>query len=143
MKRNWNEIKAALESIEQDRFSEYVGKNGEFFDDSLMSAGEKRAKLAELGLERRDEVLGHLELLVDAELIKGVNIELFNGDVGIAQLQLIRPRLTMKGYDLLEYLRSSKFRNGLKNYCKKIGTEITLDVIRYGFPTIIKMIEKA
>lgn len=141
MKRDWNEIRAALESIEQDKFADYLGKNGEYFDDSLMSDGERRAKLQELGIERRDVILGHLELLVDAGLVKGISIESFYGDVSISELQSIRPRLTMRGYDLLEYLRSSKFRKGLKEYCKSIGTEITLDVIRYGFPSIIKMIE--
>ena len=139
MKRDWNEIKEILEAIEQDRFADYIGKNGEFFDDSMMTPGRKRQKLEELGAGRRDIILGHIELLVDAGIIKGIQVDLFTTGA-IAGLTKTRPRITMEGYDLLEYLRSSKFRKALTEYCGKIGTEITLDVLKYGVPAILKLI---
>lgn len=140
MKRDWNEIRAILEAIENDKFADYVGKNGEYFDDTLLTEGEKRRKLEELGLERRDVILGHIELLVDAGIIKGIQIDIFTHDLGIAGIQQLRPRITMAGYDLLEYLRSPKFRKALRDYCKQVGTELTLDVIRYGVPTVLKIL---
>ncbi len=140
MKRDWNEIKAVLEAIEEDRFADYVGKYGEYFDDSMMSEGQKRAKLEEVGEARRDTILGHIELLCDAGLIKGVRVDVFNDDSAIVGLSTIRPRMTMAGYDLLEYLRSSKFRKALDEYCRNVGTELTLDVIRCAVPTVLKML---
>jgi len=140
MKRDWNEIRALLESIEQDRFSEYVGNNGRYFDSSLMTEAERQAKLEELGIERRDIILGHIELLIDAELVKGIKLDMFSGDCAVASLTNIRPRITMKGYDLLEYLRSPKFRNALNKYCANVGTGVTLDLIHYGIPAVLKMI---
>ncbi|MBQ3678365.1 MAG: DUF2513 domain-containing protein [Succinivibrio sp.] len=139
MKRDWNEIKEILEAIEEDRFAEYIGKNGEFFDDSMMTPGRKRQKLEELGAERRDIILGHIELLVDAGIIKGIKIDYFTSG-SIAGLTKLRPRITMEGYDLLQYLRSSKFRKALTEYCGKIGTELTLDVLKCSIPVILKML---
>ena len=141
MKRDWNEIKEILEAIEEDRFADYVGKNGEFFDDSLMTPARKREKLAELGIERRDIILGHIELLADAGLIKGIQLDIFANDSGVAELSQIRPRITMAGYYLLEYLRSPKFRKALGCYCEKIGTGMTLDILHHAMSSILKMIE--
>lgn len=137
MKRDWNEIRAILESIEQDRFGEYVSKYGVPFDDSMMSKGERIAKLAELGLERRDFVLGHVELLVDAKLVKGIAVNCFDSD-SFERLCATRPRMTMDGYDLLDHLRSPKFLNRLQNYCSQVGSGLTLDLIRTAVPYVLE-----
>lgn len=138
MKRDWNELKAILEAIEQDRFGSYIEKYGVEFDSSLMSEGEKQLKLEQLGLERRDIVLGHVELLVDVDLIKGVKVQTYCDDSFLA-LTNTRPRITMEGYDLLEHLRSHKFIKALNEYCRSIGVELTLDTLKYFVPKVLDL----
>lgn len=137
MKRDWNELRAILEAVEQDRFGDYIGKYGDSFDDSFMTAGEKRAKLAELGLEKRDFVLGHVELLCDAGLLKGIYVNLFDSEK-FDELCILRPRMTMEGYDLLDHLRSKKFSKMLQDYCASVGSGVTLDIIRNAVPYVLR-----
>ncbi len=142
MKRDWTEIRAILESIEKDTFGEYVSKYGVPFDDSMMSSGERIAKLVELELERRDLVLGHIELLVDAGLVKGISVNCFDSD-SFERLCATRPRMTMEGYDLLDHLRSPKFFSRLQDYCSQVGSGVTLDLIRHAVPYVLQAISGA
>ena len=138
MKRDWNEIRALLEAVEQDRFGEYVRTYGTEVDTSLMTGPERRKALEAAGQGRRDIVLGHLELLKEAGLVRGIEVEIYSDDSDFACLAATRPRLTMEGYDLLDHLRDKPFRQALEKCCKGLGIELTFDVIRELVPQVLR-----
>lgn len=116
MVRDWTFIRRLLEKIEAE---------------TLQSLLEDLATKAKMG-DSRDNfdatVARHLELLIEAGLVKGIQVG--SSTPGHVMYVRCEPRLTMAGYDLLEILRSQSFWNRIQERIGALGVGITLDAIK-------------
>lgn len=125
MKRDWDLIRKQLSDVEEenDLFSgvplEPVWENKEWdiYEKELI---DQRA------IEAR--IFGHLELLVNAGYVDGLQV--VRSADGLFSFGLHSPRLSMAGHDLLETMRSATIWEKIKTTAKTKGIELTFDAIK-------------
>lgn len=129
MKREWSVIRAILEQVEHGTFRDYI-KEGGFKELSL-----------DAGTCTREILLGHLEILADAGVLK--NCRIFrDGDGRIEQWDLIGIYITMQGHDLLDAMRSDTVWNAIKRRAERAGTAISWEMIKVAIPVVLKELIK-
>ncbi|MCF7771193.1 DUF2513 domain-containing protein [Achromobacter pulmonis] len=129
MKRDWNLLREQLLAIEEGR-DVFAGiPEIAQIETSLgqPDAVEQQAK-ATAAKEERARLLGHLELLVDAGYIEGIHLK--RGGGGYFSYGASDPRLTMKGHDLLDTMRSPKVWAKIKESALSKGIELSFDAIK-------------
>lgn len=126
MKRNWTVIRELLEHFEDDDISEYLSSQGKFTYISTESA-EENERLRKIQLEQADITFGHLLLLMDSTLVEGIKYA--RQSVNGWTYGLENPRLTMKGHDTLDAIRSDTVWNEVKKRAKEAAVPITQELI--------------
>ncbi len=122
MKRNWDLIRDILCSLEEDRFVEYVRSGGlsdketQKFTD-LKSGRIDTESLEEAKQKRRNEILLHVELLIDCGVIQNTQFD----REGVNN----NYRLFMQDHDFLEDLRNQEVWDKIKNQAFKSGAKLT------------------
>ena len=136
MKQDWNLLRVLLARIEDETLPEFLADA-----DSLNDWKEGQLLSEREG--RQDDgfrvVMMHLEMLIDEELIKGVEVrESADGffTYGLSK----HPRLTMKGADLLKALREDGFWGEVKKFAKEKRLPLTVDALRVIIPAVMKQI---
>ena len=127
MQRNWTVIRDLLEHFEDETIEGFLSeiKQGHRYDSTLTP---EENQLAQADSERKaDIVFGHLLLLTDSELIEGV-IRV-QPTLGKWSYSLRNPRLTMKGHDALDAIRSDTVWNEVKAKAKEAALPVTLELI--------------
>lgn len=125
MKRDWDLIREQLTAIEQeqDLFSgvpekpKWESQNWDVYEKQLREFRTEEGK-----------IFGHLELLIKAGYIEG--IEVMRSIDGSFHYGVTMPRLTMAGHDLLDTMRSDSIWNKVKATAKSKGIELTFDTIK-------------
>lgn len=125
MKRDWNLLRAIMESIEQDNFSEFLERRGYSMDTTNFTYMESE-EYSEKHQKELEQIIGHIELLLDANLIRGIEIQKYQLVDEISGFFTFRPRLTMEGFDLLDAMRNKELWTKLKNTLKKAGLDLSV-----------------
>lgn len=129
MKRDWNLIRDVLEACEDDRLDEYISKSGADYDEDDLTPQQKDKLEFENAKKYRRLVIGHLELCLDEEFIKGVEIVKYSdGTLGPVSY-CKEARLTMKGHDFLVKLRDQNMWKNIKSIAKQTGIALTVESI--------------
>lgn len=125
MKRDWDLIRKQLTDVEEenDLFSDVPAEP--IYKDQDWDTYEKQLKEFR-AIEGR--IFGHFELLVENGYIDGLQIA--RSLDGQFHYGLHSPRLTMKGHDLLDTMRSATIWEKIKSTAKKKGIELTFDAIK-------------
>lgn len=124
MKRKWDLIRAILGEIEANSLRDYIVTK-RYLQDA----------------ENQDEVLGHLEILLDAGILQHAIIERRpDGSFGLWDCRGIY--LTMQGHDLLEALNSDTVWNAIKRRAEKAGTAISWELIKAAIPEVLRELIK-
>lgn len=130
MKRDWDLIREQLLAIEEDRdfkSSVLAGVEKEPVWVDGLTENEHYAAVAEYRA-REERVMGHLQLLIEGGYIDGVKVQ--RSLSGEYMYGLFKPRLTMKGHDLLDTMRSKPVWERVKSTAKSKGVELTFDAIK-------------
>lgn len=136
MKRDWNLLRELLEQVEADTLSDFIKTNGCDVSEELTPM--QKAKLNEDNASKyRTLILGHVELLIDAGLLKTEGLEHYT-DSSPAYYLPVNPRLTMAGYDLLENMRNKDLWPQIKNKILNAGQVLTMDTISISAELIAK-----
>jgi hypothetical protein len=116
MKRDWDLIRKQLTDIEEenDLFSEL--RPDPVYKDQAWDAYEKELKECR-AIDAR--ILGHLELLIEAGYVDGVQV--VRSADGLLSYGVHSPRLTMAGHDLLDTMRSKTIWERIKASAKERG----------------------
>jgi hypothetical protein len=93
-------------------------------DIESMPAGEKYTDISSLTEYEPAVVYSHIDLLLEAELIKGRAIKTMGGIAGI-----IITGLTWKGHDFLEAARDNSIWDKAKEKILKPGVSVTFDIL--------------
>ncbi len=123
MARDWTLIRGILEKIEAETLKDFI--------EDLST----KARLGELHDNFDATVARHIELLLEAGLVKGVQI----GSTTPGHVTYVRidPRMTMDGYDFLEILRNQSFWARVKERINALGVSITLEAIKVASTAIL------
>ncbi len=127
MRRNWVVIRTLLEHFEKEDILDYLKEEENRFQyDSTRTEDENKKAEAEAGFAA-DQTFGHLLLLMDAELVEGV-VSLVPTMTGW-HYTMRNPRLTMKGHDTLDAIRSDTVWNEVKKRAADAALPVTLELI--------------
>jgi len=132
MKRDWDVIRDILLKIENEEhvFGSLPAKS--IWQNELSE--EENLKLEEGYNQAENLLCGHIQILVEAGFIGG--IEIFK--VGNKwSWGLFGPRLTMRGHDLLDTLRPVGMPQKLTKFANEHGVELTLDTIKAVFGAFV------
>ena len=123
MVRNWHIVRLVLELAEQDRLAE-----------SLRDQSYSRPPVAQIN---EADFLGHIEILVDAGLIKGCDIYRdARGDY--RRFSVDGAFVTMAGHDLLDALRDRTVWNAIQEKAKTIGVMVSWEFIKASVPVVLR-----
>lgn len=126
MQRDWKTVKFLLEKFEQDEIDEYLDSVGAApKSDALLSLEEQSAR-KEQARQQNLYIFGHLLLLIDAGLVQGVTVASGAKEFHFSTLC---PRLTMKGHDTLDAIRSDTVWDAVKRRAKESAMPVTLELI--------------
>lgn len=127
MKRDWDLIRKLLTEIEEEKdiladFSSEPKRADDESEQEFIQRFEAFRKV-------ESNILGHLEMLVDNDYVKGITVGRYldGGFYGAADSGA---RLTMAGHDLLDTMRSSPVWESIKSTAKSKGIELTFDAIK-------------
>ena len=116
MKRDWELIAKILQNIENETL------------DAMIDNASK---------DDGDLIIKHLELLIDCDHVRGVEIKHSSGGLfyGLAD-----PRLTMSGYDLKEVLLDKNLFSKIKEKATSAGVKLSWEFIKGAIPFVYKSI---
>ena len=122
MKRDWELLGRIFTEIENDNFDSYF--------DALEHKGQVR-------------VLRHMELLIDAGFIIGMEIRYSNnGEPGyISENGSVR--ITLNGYDFAERVQDKKLLYKTISMIEKAGLIVSMETLKQFTPIAVKAIVKA
>ncbi|MEW5903224.1 MAG: YjcQ family protein [Pseudomonadota bacterium] len=125
MKRDWDLIRKQLTAVEEenDLFSDIPPKPK--WQDQDWETYEKQSKEYQT---IKGRICEHLELLIDAGYVEGVQI--IRSVDGQFSYGIHSPRLTMAGHDLLDTMKSTTIWEKIKTTAKTKGIELTFDAIK-------------
>lgn len=126
MKRDWDLLRKMLVDIEEERdlFADFPEEpQSEAFSHVELYLGEYERWEKACGY-----FYGHLELLLDSDLIAGIQVVSgTNGYQGYKYTS--EPRLTSKGHDLLDTMRTPVLWERIKTTAKQKGVELSFNAI--------------
>lgn len=122
MNRDWNVIQNVLSHIESEDIMKYIKDEGfeRDFDIDL------------------NTYTGHIELLIDAGVIKRATVRRDPLTNKVNVLSLNGAMITMEGHDLLDALRDATLWRRIKAKAKENGLAITWEFIKAALPIVIK-----
>ncbi|EAQ4906437.1 DUF2513 domain-containing protein [Salmonella enterica] len=125
MKRNWDLLRHFLIEVEEEKdiFAGFPDKPE--WTDQTEEEYSRQYKEYE---EYESHFFGHLELLTENGYIDGINV--LRSMDGYISCGTTYPRLTMKGHDLLDTMRSSPVWESIKSTARSKGIELTFDAIK-------------
>jgi hypothetical protein len=125
MKRDWDLLRKLLIDVEEenDLFDGFPDKPE--WTEQAEDAYFRQYSEYE---EHKSRFFGHLELLTENGYIDGITV--LRGADGHISHGITTPRLTMKGHDLLDTMRSSPVWDSIKSTAKSKGIELTFDAIK-------------
>ncbi|WP_330985147.1 MULTISPECIES: DUF2513 domain-containing protein [Enterobacterales] len=127
MKRDWDLLRKMLVDVEEEN---------DFFAALPAEPQSDAYSHVELYLSEYERweaacnyFYGHTELLLDSELITGIQI--LSGGNGYHGFKLTSGlRLTSKGHDLLDTMRTPVLWESIKSTAKKKGVELSFDAVK-------------
>ena len=126
MKRDWDLLRKQLTDIEEgnDALAD-IPEEPRWVDGLSWEQYEPLLAEHRITVER---IAGHLELLINSGYVDGLSV--LRGADGHISYAVSSPRLTMKGHDLLDTMRSPKVWESIKSTAKTRGIELTFDAIK-------------
>lgn len=126
MKLDWNLMRTILGHVEAETLEDFLKdaeglskwKEGQLLSEHLNSKNKPEVRV----------VIKHIKLLEDGGFIQGVSIRQSSDgflSVGLSE----DPSLTLKGYSLLESLRSEGFLKKLQAFAKEKSVPLTIETI--------------
>jgi hypothetical protein len=125
MKRDWDLIRKQLTAIEEEKSPIADLPDKPVQDDLPWDIYDEKLKEHKT-IENR--IFGHLELLIDAGYIDGLDVR--RSSDGHFAYGECAPRLTMAGHDLLSTMRSDNLWQKIKETAKAKGVELTFAAIK-------------
>lgn len=117
MKRSWETIRTVLEHVEDECLVDFIEEV-----DSRERNGRNKGITP-------DEIMGHLWLCIDAELVADADVR--RNDSGEFRYRIGRNfRLTMQGHDVLDALRSDTVWDKVNNTAKAASVPLTVELIK-------------
>lgn len=125
MKRDWDLLRQFLTEIEEkkDVFAGFSDK-----PEWTEQTEEEYSRQYSEYEEYESRFFGHLELLTENGYIDGIYV--LRGMDGHISYGTTHPRLTMRGHDLLDTMRSSPVWESIKTTARNKGIELTFDAIK-------------
>lgn len=123
MKRRWEVVRLILEHIESEDLYDYL-RSESWKNEKYVSVGE-------------DELLGHIEILEEAGLIRGASIQR-SASGRIAHCSVFGAHVTMAGHDLLDALRDATVWNSIKEKARKVGSSLSWEFIKAALPCVMQ-----
>ncbi len=120
MKRDWELLGKIFQHIEDETIEDFINDNN-------------------LSEETRHTILRHIELLADADYIRG--IEVVRGSIGL-NYRADEPRITLQGYDFADVVLDQKLLKKVQNAIVKAGYLVTWETIKAFAPTVLKEVAK-
>lgn len=121
MKRDWNVVENILAHIEGEDIADYV---------------KKELYVVDLEISEK-EYFGHIEILIDAGLIKGCKV-LRSPNGRLSSYYFNGAFITMQGHDLLDAMRDKKVWNRIKSISIKTGVSLSWEFIKAAIPSVMK-----
>ena len=116
MKRDWILMGEIFNAIEEEKLESFIDRHSS---------------------EDRDKIFWHLELLLDAGYIKGIELKRYSSGE-FFDIYSNNPRITLSGYDFADLVKDKKILNQIKNEITKAGYLISLETIKAFAPQVIK-----
>ncbi|MDX1838840.1 DUF2513 domain-containing protein [Legionella taurinensis] len=113
MKRNWEIIRGILIKMEESHFNDLLALNN--FDSWS-----------------KEEIIHHAILLEESGYI---NAKIIREMKGVSEIYF--EEITMKGYELLEFLREKTIWEKIKTYLNENGIELSISAIMQAGPVVI------
>lgn len=121
MKRDWKVIRLILEQAEKENLVEYA-RQANFPEELDLS---------------EDKFLAHIELLVDAGILRNAAITRnMNGQIVYCEMNSVF--ITMQGHDLLDALRDSSVWSRIRDKAARAGVSISWEFIKAAIPVVMK-----
>ena len=120
MKRDWTLMGDIFNSIEDENLEEFIEK---------------------CSSEDKTKIYWHLELLLDAGYIKGIELRRYSSGE-IFGIYSNSPRITLSGYDFADLVKDKKILNQIKSEITKAGYLVSLETIKAFAPQVIKGLAK-
>lgn len=121
MKRDWHLMGDIFNAIEDDRLELLISK---------YEANQNKYSI----------LMQHLEMLIDADYIKGVTISLSVD--GLYSWGTDVPRITLKGYDFADIVKDKFLLNKTIKAIKDAGYMVTWETLKEFAPMILKVAVK-
>lgn len=121
MKRDWHLLGKIFTEIENEHLDEY-------FDG--------------LKLEEQTKVLRHMELLIDAGYLTGIEIIYSDSGEPMYGTENGGVRITLDGYDFAERVQDEKLLNKTMSLIKKAGLMVSMETLKYFTPVAVQSIVK-
>lgn len=125
MKRDWAVVRSILENVESDTLQDFA--DSEKYVTNLNVSDE--------------EFFGHVELLIDAEIIKRCSVQ--RSVTGkIISYNFNHAFITMYGHDFLDAMRDKTIWNQIKTKAINSGVSLSWEFIKAALPLVIKDVLK-
>ena len=121
MKRDWNLLGEIFNHIEDENLEDFI----DHFEDKTDPL---------LGNER---LLKHVELLVDAGFVLGVEVIRANGK--ITGYGTDEPRITLEGYDFADIVQDKKLLSRTIKTIEKAGFLVTMETLKAYAPKVLQL----
>lgn len=121
MKRDWKTIRVILEQVENGSLKQYY-ENRKYEDDP--------------DVRNEDTFLGHIEILVDAGILKHCSVKRDNYG-RFANFNSNGVFISMHGHDLLDAMRDKSLWERLALKAKQSGLSLSWEVIKASMPVVI------
>lgn len=119
MKRDWDTVRDLLTRLEKEESTEQPLRLGCFPDDS-----------------QRDVISYHIELLIEEGLIDGY----MSKELGHRPKAFVANRLTWKGHNFLDSIRSDTVWNKIKEILASKSVDLSFDAIKAVAPTALSSV---
>lgn len=129
MKRRWYVIQNILEHVE-------AGDLRQFCNSDKYWSYLENIKISD------NDYVGHIEILVDAGIIKNCEVRRdMNGEIIL--LNVNGPFISMEGHDLLDALRDQNVWDRIRDKAKQLGVSLSWEFIKAAVPIVIReMLQK-
>lgn len=121
MKRDWNMLGEIFNHIEDENLEDFI----DHFEDKTDPL---------LGNER---LLKHIELLIDAGFVLGVEVIRANGK--ITGYGTDEPRITLEGYDFADIVQDKKLLSRTIKTIEKAGFLVTMETLKAYAPKVLQL----
>lgn len=124
MIRKWKVVRLILEQVEKGTIQQYT--------DNIVSSGV-------IDDVSSEEFLGHIEILIDAGILRNCTIER-DRKGNFIMPDMRKAFISMQGHDLLDALRDSTLWNSIVQKSVNTGVSLSWEFIKAAIPVVIKEI---